>query len=885
MVTHETVNGENKGDAGEARLNKDLFLPLYDRQFYVDGSLGYPIPVGRVEVNGNLAVSGDVLDDFHFILNAWGDLNITLTDLESDAVLILSDLEGNFIAASNNAGTADESITIEADPLTAYILQVGLWSTSDTGYSLEITAPAPWEDRVNGTLIGDAKYPRDFGDNKAGVLSSTIDSSVMGSTGNLWHGGLGDREDVYVITPQFSGEMSARLSGLEADLRLVVYDADFNVLDYSVANGISTEFVSTDVVAGETYYFLMDGAFSPYSLDVNVPNYAPMPPDVVPNLSSGATIVNNDVGDNLGSATSIELSEYSSPAISITGSIGYQYNDTEYDGADFFQFTPDNSGLFTAGVLTQQEGLQVIWRDENGVVLDEFDATDNGYESLLYRQKVVKGQTYYLEIDGVSSSTKGEYMMLLGFYHAWDRVNGTIHWDAGESFADAVDIEAQVNGPAITLEGSVGFDGEHSGFDSLDYYKITPAQSGMATIAISDLEHSLTLSVLNAYGEILYSARHNAGSSESVELNLGQDLQYFIKTASESGTTYRLDVTVPMSEQNNAPDNSGNPPAPAALEQLLAHLNAQWQSLSAIDFDLNIVELLSQLTEGILPAGVGDNVYTPDQLTAGNVLWDVAGVDQLSLSGSSAGWHIELPDSMSGALAVGLAIPDAELQTATHDNLLWLLGEWEQAQGSSGNDKIMGNDLNNYLIGAAGNDQLDGGDGIDTAAFNGGRGGFQINVSDQGISVSGLEGLDQLVDIERLAFTDKHLALDIGGHAGDVAKIIGAVFGAQAVANKHYVGIGLDYRDRGTSYEDLMVFAINERLGVNASAVEIVNLLYQNVVGVAPSASEQQVYTQILTSGEMTVGELGVFAADTDINQNNVDLVGLQTTGLAFDLV
>lgn len=876
MATHEAVNGVSRGDAPESRLEA-LDLPLYDRTAYVEGGFGAKTPFGQVDVDGNLSISSDVQDFFLLRPQAWGELRITLSDLESNAFLVLMDANGNLIESSNNAGAAEESITVEVSSSQDYYLQVGLWDTSDTRYSLKVHTPSPWEDRINGASVGDTKFPG--GAEVAGVLLSASDSNVLGSTGRF-----GDQEDVYVVTPQYSGEMSAQLKALKDDLRLVVYDADFNSLDHSVTAGTADENVSTTVVAGETYYFLIDGAYSSYILDVNTPNDPPMPPDVVPELSPGATIFNGDVGDSLNLATSIELSEHPAEPIRITGSIGYQYGDNQSDSADFYRFTPDHSGFMTVGVLTSQDGMQVILRDEQGNALEQFNASDNGYESLLYRQEVVKDQVYYIEVDGISNSTAAVYDMFIKLNFPSDKVNGNGYGEAGETFADAIDIGVEANSSTITLEGSVGFYDVNRNFDSLDYYTVKPTQSGMATITVADLEHPLTLSVLNTYGETLYSAIHNAGSSEDVELNFGQNLQYFIKAASDTGTSYRLDVSVPMGDQSGGPVST-NPPTPAALDWLLAQLNGQWQSLSAIQFDLNLFELLTQLTQGILPVGVGDDVYTPYPLAGGNVLWDVAGVDQLSLSGSSAGWHIELPDAMGGALAVGLAIPDAELQVAAHDNLLWLLGEWEQVLGSAGSDKILGNGLNNYLIGAGGNDLLDGGDGIDTAGFNGGRGGFQVSVSDQGVVVSGLEGLDQLVDIERLTFTDTNLAMDIGGHAGEVAKIIGAVFGSQAVANTHYVGIGLDYRDRGTSYEDLMVFAINERLGANASAVDIVNLLYENVVGVAPSVSEQQVYTRILTSGEMSVGELGVFAADTDLNQNNVDLVGLQTTGLAFDLV
>ncbi len=638
MATHEAVNGVSRGDAPESRLEA-LDLPLYDRTAYVEGGFGAKTPFGQVDVDGNLSISSDVQDFFLLRPQAWGELRITLSDLESNAFLVLMDANGNLIESSNNAGAAEESITVEVSSSQDYYLQVGLWDTSDTRYSLKVHTPSPWEDRINGAPVGDTKFPG--GADVAGVLLSASDSNVLGSTGRFE-----DQEDVYVVTPQYSGEMSAQLRALKDDLRLVVYDADFNSLDHSVTAGTAEENVSTTVVAGETYYFLIDGAYSSYILDVNTPNDPPMPPDVVPELSPGATIFNGDVGDSLNLATSIELSEHPAEPIRITGSIGYQYGDNQSDSADFYRFTPDHSGFMTVGVLTSQDGMQVILRDEQGNALEQFNASDNGYESLLYRQEVVKDQVYYIEVDGISNSTAAVYDMFIKLNFPSDKVNGNGYGEAGETFADAIDIGVEANSSTITLEGSVGFYDVNRNFDSLDYYTVKPTQSGMATITVADLEHPLTLSVLNTYGETLYSAIHNAGSSEDVELNFGQNLQYFIKAASDTGTSYRLDVSVPMGDQSGGPVST-NPPTPAALDWLLAQLNGQWQSLSAIQFDLNLFELLTQLTQGILPVGVGDDVYMPNPLDIGFSEFD-----------DEAEQHYAQPSQVIGAVRIGLSSAD-----------------------------------------------------------------------------------------------------------------------------------------------------------------------------------------------------------------------------------
>lgn len=189
------------------------------------------------------------------------------------------------------------------------------------------------------------------------------------------------------------------------------------------------------------------------------------------------------------------------------------------------------------------------------------------------------------------------------------------------------------------------------------------------------------------------------------------------------------------------------------------------------------------------------------------------------------------------------------------------------------------------LTAAPDNDDVDGGSGIDTVRYSGVRAGYDISVSDAGLTVtdrSGAEGLDRLAGVERLRFADGHLAFDLDGHAGSVAKVLGAVFGKAAVGNREYAGIGLRLMDGGMDYRDLMALAIEHRLGSAASHAEVVALLYTNVVGSAPSAGVVAGYVDLLDSGVHTRPSLAVLAADTSINADNIGLAGLAGAGLPY---
>ena len=147
---------------------------------------------------------------------------------------------------------------------------------------------------------------------------------------------------------------------------------------------------------------------------------------------------------------------------------------------------------------------------------------------------------------------------------------------------------------------------------------------------------------------------------------------------------------------------------------------------------------------------------------------------------------------------------------------------------------------------------------------------------------SAVDGTDTLANIERLKFEDASVAVDLSGLAGSVAKILGSVFGKAEVSNKAYVGIGLFYSDGGMSYENLMQLAIDARLGAGASHQAVVDLLYTNVVGVAPPEADRAYFVGLLDSKAFTVAGLGVMAADTDLNKVNIDLVGLANQGLEY---
>ncbi len=203
--------------------------------------------------------------------------------------------------------------------------------------------------------------------------------------------------------------------------------------------------------------------------------------------------------------------------------------------------------------------------------------------------------------------------------------------------------------------------------------------------------------------------------------------------------------------------------------------------------------------------------------------------------------------------------------------------------GSTIDNRLEGSEGNDTLRSTAGDDTLDGGAGLDTAVYALARAGYTLQRSAAGvfsIEKPGAAGSDQLPGIERLQFSNVGLALDLDGHAGQTAKLLGAVFGVGSLTNKVYVGIGLSLLGTGTTYETLATLAV-EATGKSRPA-DVVTLLWTNLFDAPPSAAEAAPYVALLEGGSMTVGALTVLAADSVFNTNHIDLAGLVRTGIEF---
>ena len=196
-----------------------------------------------------------------------------------------------------------------------------------------------------------------------------------------------------------------------------------------------------------------------------------------------------------------------------------------------------------------------------------------------------------------------------------------------------------------------------------------------------------------------------------------------------------------------------------------------------------------------------------------------------------------------------------------------------------------GSGSRDFFLDTWANELIDGSDGVDTFVTNEIASSVVRSTSPSGrvqLTYSGKQSdeLDTLTNIERIVFSDVAKAYDIDGSAGQASKTLVAVLGAAGLSNKEYVGIGLELFDAGQSLAGVCELALT---AVGATTNEdVVNLLYTNLYGEAPTADVAQPFIDALNNGEYSKGILASAAAELTDDLGVIDLVGLAETGIEY---
>ncbi|WP_420473118.1 DUF4214 domain-containing protein [Noviherbaspirillum sp. ST9] len=200
----------------------------------------------------------------------------------------------------------------------------------------------------------------------------------------------------------------------------------------------------------------------------------------------------------------------------------------------------------------------------------------------------------------------------------------------------------------------------------------------------------------------------------------------------------------------------------------------------------------------------------------------------------------------------------------------------------TGNDLLIGNSFNNALRGYAGNDQIDGGAGTDTVYVPGTAANNKVVRSGATITVTGSDGTDTLVNVERLRFDDKVIAFDTAGNAGQAYRLYQAAF------NRTPDSSGLAYQinslDNGWGLSAIAQNFINSpefaKTYGSLNNTQFVTQLYANVLHRAPEAEGLAYHVGTLDRGELSRAQ--VLVGFSESPENQAALIGVIGNGMSY---
>lgn len=205
---------------------------------------------------------------------------------------------------------------------------------------------------------------------------------------------------------------------------------------------------------------------------------------------------------------------------------------------------------------------------------------------------------------------------------------------------------------------------------------------------------------------------------------------------------------------------------------------------------------------------------------------------------------------------------------------------------------VVGTAVNDALKGTAGDNAVDGGAGLDTLIYAAPRANFTVSKVGSGYRVAdtkGSEGTDTLTGVERLQFSDRKVALDLGVNeaAGQALLWIG-MLAPSLVTNAPVVGTILDLFDQGKSMKSMFQLALDVGLvssiaGSNSNAA-VASMAFRNLVGAEADAATVDLLVSYLDGRAASLSQADFLTtlAGFELNQVHIGLVGLQQTGVEY---
>lgn len=198
---------------------------------------------------------------------------------------------------------------------------------------------------------------------------------------------------------------------------------------------------------------------------------------------------------------------------------------------------------------------------------------------------------------------------------------------------------------------------------------------------------------------------------------------------------------------------------------------------------------------------------------------------------------------------------------------------------------VSGNAGANVFSVTVGSHAIDGGNGVDTALYQGARTAFQLTAGASGLTVTAADGSiqDTLVNVERVQFSDVSLAFDIDGTAGQAYRLYQAAF--DRTPDHGGLGFWIKMMDSGQTLDQVSAAFVSSQeftgmYGANSSDNQFVEALYQNVLHRQAESGGFDFWMAAIE--EHGVSRAEVLSHFSESQENQAQVIGSIQDGIAF---
>lgn len=170
--------------------------------------------------------------------------------------------------------------------------------------------------------------------------------------------------------------------------------------------------------------------------------------------------------------------------------------------------------------------------------------------------------------------------------------------------------------------------------------------------------------------------------------------------------------------------------------------------------------------------------------------------------------------------------------------------------------------------------------GVDTHTFHGASSSYSIATFGGVTTVTdnkGADGVATLANVERLAFSDETIALDVNGNAGEAYRLYQAAF--NRAPDKGGLGFWINTLDSGSSLAQVANDFVNssefqQLYGTSPSSNDLVTAMYHNVLHRVPDAGGMAYWLDQLSHGTSTSQLLTDFSESAENQSAAIQIIG-----------